>query len=60
MRALMITALLLVLSAAPVGTDTPQGATSPSPPEAEPEALEEFVPSEQVRADNEVSFPVDI
>ena len=63
MRTLFVTALLLSLSAVPVGTEAPR--------EADPQALgtgdaeeieapDEFVPSERVRADNEVSFPVDI
>jgi len=60
MRALAVLMLLLAVVAVPVspgkaGDDPPAPAT-----EKAEEAPHEFVPSEQVRVDNEVSFPVDI
>ena len=57
MRAIAVCLLLLLLSVSPVGT----GAAQEPPPAAETtEELEEFVPSEEIRADSAVSFPVDI
>jgi hypothetical protein len=47
---------------APEPTPTPKAGPTPSPtPTADAEEqLEEFVPSEEVRADQAVAFPVDI
>jgi hypothetical protein len=59
-RTILIATLVLLLSVAPVGTGTPQSSSTPettAPPE---EDLEEFVPSEKIRADRSVSYPVDI
>jgi hypothetical protein len=57
MRALAVCLLLLLLSVSPAGTGAAQ---EPPPDEETAEELEEFVPSEEIRADSAVSFPVDI
>lgn len=60
MRGLAFLMLLLALVAVPVSPGA-AGAAPPAPTTGEAEKPpDEFVPSEQVRVDNEVSFPVDI
>jgi hypothetical protein len=60
MRGLAFLMLLLAVVAVPVSPGA-AGGVPPAPGTGEPEeAPDEFVPSEQVRVDNEVSFPVDI
>lgn len=57
MRMAIVGLLLLALSAAPAGPEPQDAAGQAEAPAAD---LEEFVPSVEVRADNEISFPVDI
>jgi hypothetical protein len=54
MRRWGLAILLFLLSVAPVGTRGPEPQVQPG------EKLEEFVPSEEIRADSAVSFPVNI
>ena len=69
MRNLLLIAMLLAAASGPVGTgaesadrSAPQAASPPGSAESDEDGPppEEFLPSEQVRVDNEVSFPVDI
>jgi len=56
MKRLIVLILVFGLSVATVGTEPPAEESS----ESEQEALEEFIPSEEVSADSAVAFPVDI
>ena len=66
-KVLSILLFLALLLATPAG---PGAAQTPAPPAteeseaattaSEEEALEEFIPSEEVSADSAISFPVDI
>ena len=60
MRSLLLCTALLVLSATPAGTGALPEQAAVSAQETAGEELEEFVPSEEIRADSAVSFPVDI
>lgn len=63
MRTVAVLFLLILLSVLLVTLSGPSGTVaSPQEPDAKsaPEELQEFVPSEEVPADSEVSFPVDI
>lgn len=59
MRLVLVGMLLLLASSGPVGPGASQAPAAP-PVSAEEEELKEFIPSVDVRADNEISFPVDI
>jgi len=63
MRIGAVLVAVLLLSAAPVGTEPAPGGSAamrdPSGGVTE-EELEEFVPSEQISADRAIAFPVDI
>lgn len=61
MRSLILFLLLLFLFPAP--TDPGPQSSAPGPAaRGDPagEELEEFVPSEEIKADSEIAFPVDI
>lgn len=68
----IVTVLALLLLGAPVAsaqdeaaetpaaTEPPPPAATEPPPEAEPEDDDVFIPTEELSADEEVTFPVDI
>lgn len=63
MRVAAVLLAVLLLSAAPVGTEPApagQAAAQTPPGAAYEEELEEFVPSEEVSAERAIAFPVDI
>ncbi|HXV77160.1 MAG TPA: hypothetical protein VD788_12655 [Candidatus Polarisedimenticolaceae bacterium] len=62
MRGPLVLLLLVLLSTTPQGLRSAASADAPEPSAAPAtdESLEEFVPSEEISADNAVSFPVDI
>lgn len=60
MRILLLSTALLVLSATPAGTGALPEQTATSAQENAKKELEEFIPSEEIRADSAVSFPADI
>lgn len=62
----IIIALVALLLGAPLtlaqedAAETPPPEATEAPPEAEPEDDDVFIPTEELSADEEVTFPVDI
>ena len=60
MRYLCLSIAMVLLSVMPAGTGALPEPAAPAAQEKTGEGLEEFVPSEEIRADSAVSFPADI
>jgi len=62
MRWLVVIIVALALVVAATASSPPQegGTAAQKDPEATAKELQEFVPTEEIPADSEVSFPVDI
>ncbi len=62
MKVVVSLLLIALLFAIPTGTgaEEPQSQAAGDPEEQQPDAPEEFIPSEDLPADSAISFPVDI
>ena len=61
MKGLTRTFLLTLVAASALGAaGDPQPAQAPAPPRAPADDIQDFVPSERVKADDAVAFPTDI